>query len=75
MTSDSLPKAAEADYLTQPLHRCGALAKDRVCQVAVETSRATLLSRIIRLRLSHDGGAIGAVRGVVGIEGGVVSGC
>ena len=65
MTSDSLPKAAEADYLTEALHRCGALAEDRVCQVAVESSRATLLSRIIRLRLSYDRAATDAPRSII----------
>jgi hypothetical protein len=65
MTSEALPRAAEPEYLTEVLRRCGALADDRNCQVAVESSRATLLSRIIRLRLSYDGAAIGAPRRVV----------
>ena len=55
MATQALPKAAEADYLTDALHRCGALAVGRVRDVLVESSRATLLSRIIRLRLTYDG--------------------
>jgi hypothetical protein len=48
---------AEPEYLTDALRRCGALGDDRVCRVAVESSRATLLSRIIRLRLSYEDAA------------------
>ena len=65
MTSESLPRAAEADYLTEALRRCGALLDGRVCQVAMESSRSTILSRIIRLRLSYDGAANGAPRSVI----------
>jgi hypothetical protein len=65
MTAEPLPRAAEADYLTEALCRCGALADDRVCEAAVESSRATLLSRIIRLRLSYDGAANGAPRSII----------
>lgn len=65
MTSQSLPRAAEADYLTEVLRRCGTLADDRVCEATVESSRATLLSRIIRLRLSYDGAANGAPRSII----------
>jgi hypothetical protein len=60
MTADPLPRAAERDYLTAALRRCGVLADGRVSEVAVESSRATLLSRIIRLRLSYDGATAGA---------------
>src|SRR5262245_44517969 len=55
MATQGLPKAAEADYLTDALHRCGALAVGRVRDLLVESSRATLRSRIIRLRLTYDG--------------------
>jgi len=65
MTSEPLPRAAEPEYLTEALRRCEALADDRVCEVAVESSRATLLSRIIRLRLTYDGAAIGAPRSLI----------
>jgi aminoglycoside phosphotransferase len=55
MAREPLPKAAEADHLTDALHRCGALADGRVRDVVVESSRPTLLSRIILLRLTYDG--------------------
>jgi len=55
MATEPLPKAAEADHITDVLHRCGALTDGRVSDVVVESSRPTLLSRIIRLRLTYDG--------------------
>jgi hypothetical protein len=55
MTTESLPIAADAEHLTDVLRRCGALGDGRVCDVAVESSRGTILSRIIRLRLTYDG--------------------
>lgn len=65
MTSGSLSKAAEADYLTEVLRRCGGLGDGRVSDVTVESSRATLLSQIIRLRLSYDGAAANAPRSII----------
>jgi Ecdysteroid kinase-like family len=65
MTSEPLPRAAEPEYLTDTLRRFGVLADDRVCGVAVESSRATLLSRIIRLRLSYEGRAAEAPGSVI----------
>jgi hypothetical protein len=65
MTSEALPRAAEPEYLTEVLRRCGALGRDRVSDVAVESSRATLLSRIIRLRLSYNGAAADAPRSLI----------
>ena len=60
MTTESLPKAADAEHLTEALRRAGALGEGRVCNVVAESSRATILSRIIRLRLTYDG-AVAAV--------------
>ena len=60
MTADALPRAADAAHLTDALRRSGALGEGRVCDVVVESSRATILSRIIRLRLSYEGAAAGA---------------
>jgi hypothetical protein len=57
MTTDPLPRAADCEHLTGALRRCGALGAGRVCNVVVESSRATILSRIIRLRLSYEGAA------------------
>lgn len=55
MTTESLPAAADAAYLTAALRQSGVLANGRVREVAVTLSRDTLLSRIIRLRPSYDG--------------------
>src|SRR5215469_2167631 len=65
MTSEPLPRAAEPEHLTEVLRRCGALTGDRVCRTVVESSRATLLSRIIRLRLSYKGPAVEAPGSVI----------
>ena len=57
---EDLPPAAQPEYLTDALRRAGALGAGRVCDVGVESSKATILSRIIRLRLSYDGPAADA---------------
>jgi hypothetical protein len=57
MTTQSLPDATQPAHLTDALRRSGALADGQVRDVTVESSRATLLSRIIRLRLAYDGPA------------------
>jgi hypothetical protein len=54
---EDLPRAAQPEYLTDALRRTGALGAGRVCDVVVESSKPTILSRIIRLRLSYDGPA------------------
>ena len=54
MTTESLPSAAHAEHLTGALRRCGALGEGRVRDVVIESSRPTLLSHIIRLRLTYD---------------------
>ena len=59
MTPEALPKVVDAKYLTCTLRRCGALGEGRVRDVAVESSRPTLLSRIMRLRLTYDGAVAG----------------
>jgi hypothetical protein len=57
---ESLPRAAQAEHLTDALRRCGALGEGRVCNVVVESSRPTILSQITRLRLTYDGAATAA---------------
>jgi hypothetical protein len=52
-----LPEAAHADRLTDALRRSGALGEGRVCDVVVESSRPTIVSHIVRLRLTYEGGA------------------
>src|SRR5258708_3359577 len=65
MTTDSLPPAAGAEHLTAALRTCGALGDGRVREVAVESSRDTLISHIIRLRLTYDGPATDAPRSII----------
>ena len=60
MTTDHLPPAADAGHITEVLRRSGLPAGTSVREVAVESSRPTILSRIIRLRLGYDGTAAGA---------------
>ena len=62
---EDLPRAAQPEYLTDALRRAGALRAGRVCDVVVESSKPTILSRIIRLRLSYDGPAAGAPASVI----------
>src|SRR4029079_1113010 len=64
-TTEPLPQAAGAQHLTDALRRAGAIADGRVCDVVVESSRATILSRIIRLRLSFDGSAAEGPRSLI----------
>jgi hypothetical protein len=52
MTPDNLPEVADAAYLTSALHRV--LGKACVAEVRVGSNRSTILSRIIRLRLTYD---------------------
>ena len=65
MTTDPLPAAAHADHLTEVLRKSGVLGDGRVADVAIESSRATILSRIIRLRLTCEGAAADTPRGLV----------
>jgi hypothetical protein len=65
MTTDSLPLAASAEHLTAALRQCGVLSDGCVREVAVESSRDTLISHIIRLRLSYDGATSGAPRSAI----------
>ena len=65
MTLDSLSRAARAEHLTDALRRSGALGEARVCDVAVASSRPTLLSQITRLRLTYDVAAAGAPSTVI----------
>ncbi|MGA7195881.1 MAG: aminoglycoside phosphotransferase, partial [Roseiarcus sp.] len=58
--TEPLPEAADSENLTSALRRCGALSDGRVSAVAVESTRATILSKIVRLRLSYDRPGAGA---------------
>lgn len=65
MTTSPLPRAAGVDHLTDILRRAGALGSGRVAEVVVESSHATILSRITRLRLTYDGDAARAPRSLI----------
>jgi hypothetical protein len=57
--------APHAAHLTDVLRRSGVLGDGHVCEVTVESSRNTILSRIVRLRLAYDGPAAGAPGSVI----------
>jgi hypothetical protein len=60
MTAEILPAALSADQLSDVLRHCGVLENGSVSNVVVDSSRATILSRITRLRLNYAGKAPGA---------------
>src|SRR5215469_13829055 len=57
MTLQPLPQVIDPEHLTQAFRRSGILGDARVADVAVESSRAPILSQITRLRLAYDSGA------------------
>jgi hypothetical protein len=57
MTEDPLREVTDAGHITAALRRSGVLGDARVRNVTVESSRPTIVSRIIRLRLEYDGPA------------------
>jgi hypothetical protein len=65
MSTEPPPAAAEPARLTAALRDAGALGEARVREVAVESARNTILSRIIRLRLFYDGDAGDAPRSLI----------
>jgi len=54
VTPAKLPAVADAGYLTDALRRSGVLGDRCLTDVVVESDRPTLMSRILRLRLSYD---------------------
>ena len=65
MSTEPLQIVIKAEHLTDALRRSGALGDGRVCNVVVESSRSTLLSNIIRLRLTYDGAAFDAPNSLI----------
>jgi Ecdysteroid kinase-like family len=61
----TLPQAIQAERLTAALRATGALGEAQVSDVAVESSRDTILSRIMRLRLTYGGPAGKAPRSLI----------
>ena len=60
MTTEPLPESVTPEALTLALRRAGVLGECRVSEVTVESTRATVLARIARLRLIYDGDTPGA---------------
>jgi hypothetical protein len=56
---DTVPPMATPERLNDVLHRAGVIGNGRVRDVAVESSRSTLISRIVRLRVTYDDRAAG----------------
>lgn len=61
----AVPPEVAPERLTAILRRAGVLERGEVVDVAVETPRDTLVSRIVRLRLTYGGGADGGPSHVV----------
>ena len=59
-TTSALPPEANADYLTSALSKAGVLDDGHVRDVEPENPRDTILSHIVRLKLTYEGGAVGA---------------
>jgi Ecdysteroid kinase-like family len=60
MTTQSLPPAANAGYLTTALRKAGVLGDGCVSDVEPENPHDTILSHIVRLKLTYGGVASGA---------------
>jgi hypothetical protein len=58
--SENLASAVQADHLTVALGLAGVLGDANVREVVVESSLATIVSRIIRVRLPYDHQEVGA---------------
>ena len=65
MTTEPVPKAADAERLTEALRRFGAVGQARVCDVTVMSSLKKLRSHTFRLRLDYDGSAGDAPSSVI----------
>ncbi|WP_407156392.1 aminoglycoside phosphotransferase [Bradyrhizobium sp. STM 3557] len=61
----SIPQAIQAEHLTAVLRRNGVLGAADVSDVAIESSRDTILSRIIRVSLRYDASADDAPRSLI----------
>ena len=54
VTAEPLPQSADAGHLTAALRRSGVLSDGRVCKVAIENTYPTVVSRVVRLRLTYE---------------------
>ena len=60
MTADSQPAAVDAEHLTAALRQAGTLGDGRIRDVDLENPHDTILSHIVRLKLTYDGTASSA---------------
>jgi hypothetical protein len=65
MAAEPSPESVSAETLTLALRRAGALGEGRVSAVEAENPHSTVLSRIVRLRLTYEGEAEGAPRTLI----------
>ena len=61
----TLPPMVQPAYLTEVLRRAGALGDGRVADVAMASAAPTLISFIVRLRLTYEGAAADAPRSLI----------
>jgi hypothetical protein len=65
VTAEALPNSADAEHLTDALRRSGVLGRGRVCNVNVEHSYPTVVSHVLRLRLTYEPDESAAPRSVI----------
>ena len=65
MTAEALPNSADAEHLTDALRRSGVLGRGRVCNVNVEHPYPTVVSHVLRLRLTYEPDESAAPRSVI----------
>jgi hypothetical protein len=65
VTAEALPNSADAEHLTDALRRSGVLGCGRVCNVNVEHSYPTVVSHVLRLRLTYEPDESAAPRSVI----------
>ena len=62
---EPIPEATQAERLTSTLRRADVLGEGHVNNVTVESSRDTILSRIVRVSLNYSGAAGDAPRSLI----------
>ena len=65
MTTDPIPRVADAEYLTEVFRRSGTMDLARVANVAVIDSLKKLRSHTLRLRLDYEGSSSDAPNSVI----------
>jgi hypothetical protein len=65
LATQSIPEAIQAERLTATLRRTGVLGEAHVSNVTLESSRDTILSRIIRVRLTYSAQSDQAPRSLI----------